>query len=83
MVKINKELVESHLGKKVEVKLFYGEIITGYLHKTGEEKYKTNPGLYLRKNYYFLEYDSYDNFGNKQHTSLFRSSHITRIKEVD
>lgn len=82
-MKINRQVLYSYLGKKVEVKLFYGDIVIGYLNKTGEEKYKNNPNLYFPKNYYFLEYDNYDNFGNKDHSSLFRSSHVKNIKEVD
>ena len=81
-MKINRQVVDSYLGKKVEVKLFYGGIVIGYLNKTGEEKYKNNPNLYFPKNYYFLEYDNYDNFG-KDHSLLFRSSHIRNIKEVE
>lgn len=81
-MKINREIVENYLGKKVEVKLFYGDIVIGYLHKTGEEKYKNNPNLYFPRNYYLLEYENYDKFGNKYHSSLFRSSHIKKIKEV-
>lgn len=49
-MKINREIVESYLGKKVEVKLFDGEVIVGELHKTGEEAYKNNPNLYIPKN---------------------------------
>lgn len=81
-MKINRQVVESYLGKKVKVKLFYGDIVTGYLRKTGEERYKNNPNLYFPRNYYLLEYDDYDNFGNKDHSSLFRSSHIRKIEEV-
>lgn len=82
-MKINKQVVDSYLDKKVQVKLFDGDIVIGYLNKTGVEKYKNNPNLYIPKNYYFLEYDNYDNFGNKDHSSLFRSSHIRNIKEVE
>lgn len=82
-MKINRQVVDSYLEKKVQVKLFYGDIVIGYLNKTGQEKYKNNPNLYIPKNYYFLEYDNYDNFGNKDHSSLFRISHIRNIKGVD
>lgn len=81
-MKINRQIVESYLGKKVEIKLFDGDIVIGYLHKTGEERYKGNNNLFLPKNYYLLEYDSYDNFEYKVHSSLFRSSHIKSIKEI-
>lgn len=74
-MKINREIVEQFLGKKVEIKLFDGEIIVGELHKTGEEKYKGNNKLYLRRKYYFVEV-----YGET--SCLFRSSHIRRIREV-
>ena len=74
-MKINREVVESYLGKKVEIKLFDGEIVVGKLHKTGEEKYKDNNNLYFPKKYYFVEF-----YGET--SCLFRSSHIRRIKEV-
>ena len=38
-MRINREVVESYLGEKVEIKLFDGEKIVGKLHKTGEEQY--------------------------------------------
>lgn len=74
-MKINREIVEKYLGKKVEIKLFDGEIVVGELHKTGEERYKGNDRLYIPRKYYFVElYGKY--------SCLFRSSHIRRIKEV-
>lgn len=82
-MKINRKIVESYLGQKVEVKLFYGDIVIGYLHKTREEAYKNNPNLSVPKNYYFLEYDNYDNYGNKDHSSLFRVSHIRSIRKIE
>lgn len=45
--------LEKYLGKPVRIKLFNGRIEEGYLHKTGEEKYKYNPNLYFPKNSYF------------------------------
>lgn len=80
-MKINREIVESYLGKKVTIKLFDGSVVIGYLHKTGEDNYKKNPNLYIPKKYYFVERD--DIFGNKQSSCLFRSSHIRRIYEVN
>lgn len=76
-MKINRQIAESYLGQKVEVKLFNGEIVVGELHKTREEQYKNNPNLYIPKNYYFVEYPfSFD------HSFLFRSSHIRKIQKV-
>lgn len=64
--------LEQYLGKVVTIKLFDNEVITGELHKTGEEKFKNNPNLYLPQNYYFLI--------NPQ-SILFRSSHVKKLKE--
>ena len=74
-MRINREVVESYLGEKVEIKLFDGEKIVGKLHKTGEEQYKHNNNLYFPKKYYFVEV-----YGKT--SCLFRSSHIRRIKKV-
>lgn len=81
-MKINREIVESYLGQKVEIKLFDGEVIVGELHKTGEEAYKNNPNLYIPKKYYFVENKLLkDNFGY-WHSCIFRSSHIRKIQKV-
>lgn len=80
-MKINREIVESYLGKKVEVKLFNGEIVVGELHKTGEEQYKGNNNLYFPRNYYFVENKLLkDNFGY-WHSCMFRSSHIKKYRK--
>ncbi len=64
-MKINRKILESFLGKKVEVKLFDGTIMKGYLQKCDH---------YMCKNWYeIIPYN-----GNN---ILFRVSHITRIKE--
>lgn len=76
-MKINRQIVENYLGKKVEIKFYDGEIIVGELHKTGEKKYKSNPNLYIPKNYYFVKLPF-----SFSHSFLFRSSHIRKIKEV-
>lgn len=70
---MNRNYIETFLGKNVEIKLFDGEVIKGELHKTREERYKNNPNLYIPKNYYFCE---------NPHSCLFRSSHIRKIKEI-
>ena len=46
--------LEQYLGKVVTIKLFDNEVITGELHKTGEEKFKNNPNLYIPQKCYFL-----------------------------
>lgn len=65
-MKINRKIVESYLNKKVEIKLFDGTTMKGYLHKCTH---------YMCTNWY--EILSYS--GNN---ALFRSSHIKHIKEV-
>lgn len=77
-MKINREIIEKFLGKKVEIKLFDGDIVVGELHKTGEEYFKNNPNLYIPKNYYFVIYP----YSLEEHSFKFRSSHIRKIQEV-
>lgn len=68
--------LEKHLGKKVVVTLFDGEIISGYLRKTGDEMFRENPDLYLRVNRYFMT----DEPTSKRCIScLFRSSHVKTL----
>ena len=73
-MKINRKIVESYLGKRVEIKLFNGIVCKGELHKTGEEEFKGDPNLFIPKNYYFTY--------NPHNNCVFRSSHIKKIKEV-
>lgn len=76
---MNRQDFEKYLGKSVEIKLFDGEVVKGYLQKTGEERFKNDPSLYLRKGFYFVT-------GAEKSkiciSCLFRVSHVTRIKEV-
>lgn len=51
---MNRDKLEKHLGKNVEVTLFDGDVIKGELHKTREERFKNEPILYVPNNYYFL-----------------------------
>ena len=46
--------LEKHLGKVVTITLFDNEIITGELHKSGEEQFKNNPNLYIPQNLYLV-----------------------------
>lgn len=69
--------VEKYLGKKVKVTIFDGDVLTGYLCKTGDEIFKSEPNLYIPRNYYFTV--SEDGIHNSSY--MFRSSHITKIKE--
>ncbi len=74
-----KEL-EKYLGKKVEIKLFDNEIITGFLKKTGDEAFRNNPNLYLPQNRYLLT----NTINSTLCTScLFRVSHIRTLKQIN
>lgn len=64
--------LEKYLGKAVTIKLFDNEVITGELHKTGEERFRNNPNLYIPQKWYFLI--------NPQ-SVMFRSSHVKGLKE--
>lgn len=63
--------LEQYLGKVVTITLFDNEVITGELHKTGEEKFKFDPNLYIPKKCYFLLPQS----------CLFKCSHVKKLKE--
>lgn len=68
--------LEKHLGEKVVITLYDGEIIFGYLRKTGDEMFKDNPGLYLPVNRYFMS----DGPESKRCLSfLFCSSHVKKL----
>lgn len=64
--------LEQYLGKVVTITLFDNEVITGELHKSGEEVFRNDPNLYLPQKQYFLI--------NPQ-SCLFRSSHVKKLKE--
>lgn len=68
--------LEKHLGRNVILTLFDGDVITGILHKTGEDCLKNNPNLYIPKNYYVC-------IKNTHFCScLFRVSHIKKLKDL-
>ena len=46
--------LEKYLGKVVTIKLFDNDVITGELHKTGEEQFRNDPNLYIPQKCYFL-----------------------------
>ena len=71
---MTKQEMEKYLGQNVEIKLFDNEIITGELHKTGEDLFKNNPNLYLPENYYVL-------LNQNSNSCLFRVSHIKRLRK--
>lgn len=72
---MTREQLEKYLNEKVKVKLFDGDVIEGYLRKTGEEDFKDNPNLFIPKNYYFLVDDNLNCI-----SYLFRSSHVKKIQ---
>ena len=49
---MNREKLEKYIGKYVEITFFDNEKITGILYKTGSERYKYEPNLYIPKNGY-------------------------------
>lgn len=71
--------LETFLGKMVELKLFDGSVIRGCLGKTQEGIFKSDPNLYLPKNFYFVT-------ANADSTvvisCLFRSSHVRKVREI-
>ena len=69
---MKKSELEKYINKKVEIEIFDGTVIKGELHKTGEEKFKDNPNLYIPRNYYFC---------TEPQSCLFRSSHIIKLEE--
>ncbi|MDL2250470.1 hypothetical protein LJC51_07455 [Lachnospiraceae bacterium OttesenSCG-928-J05] len=78
MARITKGLLEqTFLGKQVSVVLFDGDVLTGVLHKTGEEIFKHDPNLYIPKNRYFVSDDNKNVKG-----CIFRVSHIKKINIV-
>lgn len=66
--------LEKYLGKKVQLKMHDGDILSGELHKTGEERFKHVPNLYILKDFYFL---------TPKCQYLFRSSHVVKVKEKE
>lgn len=71
---MTRERLEKHLGERVKVKLFDGDIFEGYLRKTGESDFKNNPNLYIPKNYYFLTDCNLNCI-----SVLFKVSHVVKI----
>ncbi len=64
--------LERYLGKVVTIMLFNNEVITGELHKTGEEMFRNDPNLYIPQKCYFLI--------NPQ-SCLFKCSHVKKLKK--
>ncbi len=64
--------LDKFIGKKVTITLFDNDVISGELHKSGEDMFIHDVNLYLPKNLYFCI--------NPQ-SCLFRCSHVKKIKE--
>lgn len=75
---MNREKLEKYIGKYVEITLFDNEKITGILYKTGSERYKYEPNLYIPKNGYVLENECNRN----DYSCVFKCSHIKRLNEI-
>ena len=68
--------LENHIGENVKIILFDGDIVLGYLHKTGEEMFKDEPNLYIPKNLYFVTLIKESNI---RFSFLFKVSHIKKL----
>ncbi len=68
--------LEANLGRKMYLRLFDGEEITGILHKTNEERYN-DIQFAFKAELLFLS----DEAGNCM-TSLFRVSHIQNYRTL-
>lgn len=67
---MKREKLEKYLGKIVEIILFDGDVVNGELHKTGEERFKEDPNLYIPNNYYFL---------TEPQSCIFKCSHVKTL----
>lgn len=67
--KMKRSILETYLGKYVEVTLFDDFTYRGILRKT-EEKIER----YVKRNYYFCE--------GEQDNTIFRCSHVKRLKQL-
>ena len=74
------EFEQKYLGKKVQIELFDGHVFSGFLQKTGDERFKNNPDLYLRRGYYCL-IETLESQYNVDFI-IFRFSHVHKIKFV-
>lgn len=73
---MKKSELEKYLDKNVEIKIFDGSMYAGILYKTGDERFKDNPNLYIPKNRYFVSVD-----GINTNSCIFRCSHVVKLKE--
>ena len=72
--------LEKYLGQHVRITLFNDSIAEGYLYKTGDEKFKDNPNLYLKQKRYFTT----ETKSSKEcNSSVFRCSHVKKLVLMD
>lgn len=70
---------EAYIGKCVEIRFFDGDVLKGYLWKTGMERFEADPSLYIPRNRYFVTRDSEArDFAG----CLFRVSHVKSIRGI-
>lgn len=70
--------LEKHMGEKVKIRLFDDSIYEGYLHKTGDARFKNDPNLHIPRGLYFLTDEN-----NVYRPYLFRVSHIKEFQSLD
>ena len=76
---MNRGELEKYIAKHVEITLFDNEKIAGILYKTGDERYKYEPNLYVPKNSYVLENECNRN----DYSCVFKCSHVRKLKQIN
>ena len=75
MKRPTKKDLEQYLGKQVVITLYNDYVLTGELHKTGEEIFKGEPNLYIPREYYVILPIVV--------SAIFRVSHIKEINLLE
>lgn len=68
--------LEKYLGKHVRITLDNGRVEEGYLYKTRDEKFKSNPNLYFPDKRYFTT-DTETSLDSN--SWIFRCSHVKKL----
>lgn len=68
--------LEKYLGKRVRITLDNGRVEEGYLYKTRDEKFKSNPNLYFPDKRYFTT-DTETSLDSN--SWIFRCSHVKKL----
>ena len=72
--------LEKYLGKHVRITLVYDKVEEGYLYKTRDEKFKSNPNLYFPdKRYFTTETES----SRESNSCIFRCSHVKKLVLIE